>query len=176
MKLTREVHDAIERARAEGRVTETGHVDKGVQNAHTLDASPSGASPNRSRRPPKLRPMVDASIKVTITLPITVKSELNQRGHWSKRAKRFRSQKDVLQTTLINFGMYHCCQVGKVSVTFTKLGGRAMDDDNLRGSFKGLRDEVASWMLDVNDADPRITWKYEQEPKGRQGVRIEIEA
>jgi hypothetical protein len=51
-----------------------------------------------------------------------------------------------------------------------------LDSDNLQASFKNCRDAVADRM-DIDDADPRVTWRYAQEkgaPK-EYAVRIEIE-
>jgi hypothetical protein len=49
-----------------------------------------------------------------------------------------------------------------------------MDDDNLPGSLKAIRDEVAS-VLGVDDGDrARIRFAYAQE-RGEWGVRVRIE-
>jgi len=48
------------------------------------------------------------------------------------------------------------------TVLMTRIAPRKLDDDNLRGAFKAVRDQVAAW-LGVDDADPRVTWAYAQE-------------
>jgi hypothetical protein len=62
------------------------------------------------------------------------------------------------------------------TVTFTRVApGRGLDpEENLPGSCKAVKDEVAA-VLGVDDRDPRVAWKYEQE-RGDWGVRIRIEA
>lgn len=50
-------------------------------------------------------------------------------------------------------------------VTFTRIAPRALDDDNLAFAFKSWRDGVADG-LNINDRDPRVTWRYAQE-RGR---------
>lgn len=59
--------------------------------------------------------------------------------------------------------------------TATSRSGQLLDDDNLRGALKGVRDAVAK-RLGVDDGDvERVTFKYEQ-PKGSEhGVRILVE-
>ncbi len=60
-------------------------------------------------------------------------------------------------------------------VTFVRYGKRALDDDNLAGSCKPIRDAVAAW-LGIDDGDPRIRWEYGQvETRGAQGVSVKVE-
>lgn len=51
-----------------------------------------------------------------------------------------------------------------------------LDDDNLRGSLKFVRDAIAKW-LGLDDRDPRIEWRYGQE-RGQRGfyaVRVTVQ-
>jgi hypothetical protein len=52
-----------------------------------------------------------------------------------------------------------------------------MDVDNNVASTKAVIDSVAEW-LGVDDNDPRITWRWDQEkvPRNRVGVVIRFEA
>lgn len=53
---------------------------------------------------------------------------------------------------------------------------RPLDDDNLTGSLKPLRDAVAA-QLGIDDGDRRIVWDCQQVPtKGREGVIVKVEA
>lgn len=55
-------------------------------------------------------------------------------------------------------------------VRLTRLSPGTLDDDNLRGALKAVRDGVAD-RLGVDDRDPRVTWEYAQERfKGLKGV------
>lgn len=36
-----------------------------------------------------------------------------------------------------------------------------LDDDNLSGSLKAIRDAMAEW-LGLDDRDPRVGWRYAQ--------------
>jgi hypothetical protein len=61
-------------------------------------------------------------------------------------------------------------------VTFTRLSAGELDDDNLAGSCKAVRDGVADW-LGVDDRDKRVQWRYSQGrcPRGHFGVNVRIE-
>jgi hypothetical protein len=52
-------------------------------------------------------------------------------------------------------------------VTFTRVGPRILDDDNIRPALKGVRDQVAT-ILGIDDGDARIKWQYEQELSGKR--------
>lgn len=63
-----------------------------------------------------------------------------------------------------------------VAITFTRISPSAkqLDDDNLRGSLKAVRDAVAK-LLKVDDGDrARVRFDYHQE-RGPWGVRISVE-
>lgn len=63
----------------------------------------------------------------------------------------------------------------RLVISLTRFGRRKLDDDNLAGAFKPLRD-ACSKDLGANDADPRIRWEYGQiETRGRCGVMVRIE-
>ena len=49
-----------------------------------------------------------------------------------------------------------------------------LDDDNLRGALKAVRDQVAQW-LGIDDRDPRCAWRYAQQRTSKWGVLIEFE-
>ncbi len=60
-----------------------------------------------------------------------------------------------------------------VPVTFTRVGPRRLDSDNVQGTLKGIRDEVAK-QLGVDDGDMRFVWGYAQEI-GEYAVKVLIE-
>jgi len=108
-------------------------------------------------------------------LPIKVVSELNKAGHehWAKTANRRKQHR--FMGKLMTSGQIKPKWDGQpITVTFTRLmgkGGRKFDDDNLASSMKAIRDGVADG-LEINDNDPRITWKYEQVRDIMCGVRV----
>lgn len=112
---------------------------------------------------------------MTITIPMRTVSEANQHRHWRKRQRRAKSQRHTAWVhTLKLLG-----GTGKalpLVVTLTRIAPRKLDDDNLRGALKAVRDGVAD-ALGVDDGDDRVTWLYSQR-KGavrENAVVIEIE-
>lgn len=107
-----------------------------------------------------------------ITIPVRTVSELNCRQHWAARARRAANQRSVTRMaarTGLTRPAFPC------SVRLTRIAPRALDDDNLRGALKAVRDGVADW-LGINDRDERVGWIYAQErgkPK-QYAVHIEI--
>lgn len=60
-------------------------------------------------------------------------------------------------------------------VDFIACVRRVLDDDNLAGSLKPLRDAVAR-RLGIDDGDGRIAWECQQVPtRGSEGVIVKIE-
>lgn len=67
--------------------------------------------------------------------------------------------------------------VPPLTVTITRIAPSELDDDNLAGSAKAVRDGVADW-LGVDDRTKRsgVAWRYAQARDGRSyGVTIRIE-
>lgn len=67
------------------------------------------------------------------------------------------------------------------NVVLTRIGKACDSEDNLRFAFKTVKDKVADIIIPGlkigrADGDPRISWEYKQEPKGKRkdGFRIEI--
>jgi len=111
---------------------------------------------------------------IDVTLPLRLVSLSNQREHWAKRAKRAKQERRNAFVIVRSRLDWQEAQKLPTVVTLTRIGKRLLDDDNLRGACKSVRDGVADF-LGVNDADPRVEWKYDQE-KGEYAVRIRIEA
>ena len=103
-------------------------------------------------------------MRIEITLPIKIKSELNIREHWSVRHKR---HKKLHKLIWLSFLPHKASISLPCVITLTRVAMRALDDDNLIGAFKTIRDYVADQIIPGlkmgrADGDPRITWKYEQ--------------
>lgn len=108
----------------------------------------------------------------TITIPIEgmrLGAALNARVHWSKRAARARKERTVVAVAL------RCHRQPMLeptcpptTCTLARIAPRMLDDDNLAGAFKSIRDEVAAFFgVDDGPKGP-IKWRYEQrkgEPK-----------
>ena len=120
---------------------------------------------------------------MNIVLHIRTVSESNARGHWSKKAKRAKSQRSV--TALVVRSALSCSElirgyrmaVYPLAVKLTRVAPRALDDDNLRGALKAVRDGVAD-ALGVDDGHASIMWQYAQEkgPPKTYAVVVEVES
>lgn len=107
---------------------------------------------------------------VVVMLPLKSVSEPNHRGHWAIRARRSREFRHVAKAMVLAHPL-------PCIVTLTRYSPGTLDDDNLRGALKAIRDGVAD-KLGVPDNDPRIEWRYAQAKakRGEFGVQISIEA
>ncbi len=103
-----------------------------------------------------------------VTFPLRTYSTLNQRVHWSVRAKRAKSEREATGFMVAKMPKNLPC-----TVRLVRLGAKALDGDNLQGAFKAVRDAIAQ-KLGADDADPRITWEYAQERAKGFAVRIEL--
>ena len=105
-------------------------------------------------------------------LPIATVSEANRREHWAARARRAKAQRSsvllALRCQRVEVATY--CQAPLVRVLLVRTGPRKLDDDNLRGALKAVRDGVADWR-GVDDGDASWEWIYAQE-RGKPGVRV----
>ena len=60
-------------------------------------------------------------------------------------------------------------------VRIVRIGGRRMDDDNLTGGCKELRDAIAAALGRRGDSEADgFAWEYAQEPGGEPSVVIEV--
>ena len=122
--------------------------------------------------------MTTATLPLAFFVPVQTRSETNMRGHWSDRYRRSRAQKRTVAGVLAIEGILKSPLPPPVVVTLTRVGGRRLDDDNLRGALKYVRDALAEW-LGVDDRDPRVAWRYDQlavmDAEG-VGVGVRVEA
>jgi len=109
-----------------------------------------------------------------VLLSVRTWSEANQRGHWGKRARRAKKQREAARL-LVRAARVVLPKSGPVAITLTRIAPRALDTDNLVSGLKAVRDGLAD-ALGVDDGSSRIEWRYAQE-KGKPGeysVRVEI--
>lgn len=98
----------------------------------------------------------------------------NAREHWAVKAARAKEHRLLVAAAL---RMTECARLDRthgLRVTFIRRGPRRLDDDNLAGSFKHLRDGIAA-VFGVDDGKPFWAWVYRQE-KGKHGAEIVIES
>ena len=110
---------------------------------------------------------------INITNLYTV-SESNTKEHWGKSYARHKLQKNCVKLSLLEH------QIPKrlpVQVSLVRSSSQLLDDDNLQSAFKYIRDTIADYFIEGKlpgraDADPRITWKYDQEKGPTKSIRI----
>lgn len=105
---------------------------------------------------------------VEVVIPIRTVSALNAREHWTKRTRRVKAERMATFYTL----KPHKPPAMPCVVTMTRLGpSNGLDDDNLRGALKGVRDQIAEW-FGIDDRDPRVVWAYGQRRQINWGVEV----
>lgn len=114
---------------------------------------------------------------LTLTLPIRTVSEANSHEHWRFRQRRAKAQR--AHAGMAMFGLPQSQRIGLLpcTVKLTRISSGMLDSDNLPPSMKHVRDGIAD-AFGINDRDPRIEWKYDQErgKRGQFAVRVEIVA
>lgn len=112
-----------------------------------------------------------APARLAVDVPIRTVSEANSHEHWRYRQTRAKRQRTAVVLMLSGRLMPSLPAV----VTMTRLSPRQLDDDNLAGSMKHVRDEVAR-CLGIDDRDPRVKWVTAQDRAKGYAVRVEIES
>ena len=92
----------------------------------------------------------------------------NDREHWRAKAARVKAEREATLWTLLGAETPE----PPCLVTLTRVApSNGLDDDNLAGSLKAVRDEFARWVgVDDRKRDV-VRYLYEQE-RGPWGVRI----
>jgi hypothetical protein len=104
-------------------------------------------------------------------VPVRTVSEANRRDHWAKKAKRAKEQRLF---TGAHLRLWCDKPALPCTIVLTRISSRALDDDNLRGALKAVRDSIAEWLgVDDGPTGP-ITWEYAQERGKGFGVRIDV--
>jgi len=110
---------------------------------------------------------------ITFSLPIKTVPGLNAREHHMARMRRVRKERFLAKAMLAKYINDHPLPV---TVTMVRVSAGSLDDDNLQGALKHIRDGVAD-AYGIDDAGPQIEWKYAQEkcPRKHFGVKVTID-
>ena len=101
--------------------------------------------------------------EISFYVPTKLVSEANMREHWAIKNKRKKAQQRAVELVWL---AERVRVAPPVLVTLTRVGVRKLDSDNLAGSAKGVRDQIAK-LIGVDDGDERkVRWVYEQ----RKGI------
>lgn len=107
--------------------------------------------------------------------PIRTVSEANRssREPWQVKMRRRKDQQTAMGVMFLNALQGRRVELPCV-VRLTRVGPKRMDSDNLAGSFKACRDQIAR-QIGVDDGDTRITFEYEQTPIGERSYNVIVE-
>ena len=111
-------------------------------------------------------------------IPIRTSTGLNAREHWGTRNRRVKKEREITHIcfrAIWSQVLRASRPVLPVDVLLTRMspGTRRIDSDNLVGSLKAFRDQIAQ-EFGVDDGDEDlIRFHYAQE-KGPWGVRVSI--
>jgi hypothetical protein len=94
-----------------------------------------------------------------VKLHCEIRSEANLRQHHMVRHRRVKAQHEAVQWALVKHKPPK--SASNITVTLTRVGIRKLDDDNLAGGFKAVRDAVARW-IGIDDGSPIYRWVYNQ--------------
>lgn len=97
----------------------------------------------------------------------------NARLHHAVRAKAVAAQRGTVAWHLAALGRL-TVPGGDLSVLLRRVSPRPLDDDNLRGALKAVRDELAVWLGLPDDRDPRVSWLYDQRRGGVKEHAVEV--
>ena len=104
-----------------------------------------------------------------ILVPIRTAPGMNVREHWRARSRRVKAERMAVAWLL----KQERSPLLPCSVLLTRLSPRGrLDDDNLPGSLKAIRDEVAAWLAVDDRHDHIVKYRYAQ-ARGSWGVRVE---
>ncbi|VTU38369.1 hypothetical protein H4CHR_04408 [Variovorax sp. PBS-H4] len=109
-----------------------------------------------------------------ISVPLKTGNGLNDREQAMARHRRVKSERAAVQWLLNG----KPTPAGSVYALMVRVSpsSKGLDKDNLQGSLKAVRDQIATW-LGRDDADGKtITWDYGQRPgkKGEWAVEIHL--
>ncbi len=108
-----------------------------------------------------------------VEVAVRTAAEANERGFF-KALNRKKKQDAALDEALTEALVTQPIPPGPWCVRFTRLAPSRLDDDNLGGAFKRLRDQMAL-VIGIDDGAPAIAFAVAQEKrKGPPGVRVEV--
>lgn len=105
-----------------------------------------------------------------ISIPMRTVPGMNVREHWRTRTARVKAEKECVAWELVNLERppVPCsCLLMRVAPS------RGLDDDNLAGALKSVRDAVAAWIGIDDGLRDVVRYEYSQ-IRGPWAVRIEF--
>lgn len=118
-------------------------------------------------------------MRVIVTVPNLKLATLNVREHHMARAKRVKGERLAVFAALsrVDAAAARALKAAaRVTVRFTRIGRGTLDTDNVVGSCKAVRDEVAKWLGKSDAPGSGVEWVMPvAQERGGWAVRIELE-
>lgn len=107
-----------------------------------------------------------------LSIPLRTGRGQNDREHHMARHRRVKSERDAVQWVLNG----HPAPAGAVLVLLVRVSPSSvgLDRDNLQGSLKACRDQVAHWLGRDDRDGGSIEWTYGQRPGKRGEWAVEL--
>lgn len=112
---------------------------------------------------------------IVLEIPLRLGRGLNERLHHMARARKVKHERHTTAWAIKLAKLQRPALPLVVTIIRGTTSHKPLDDDNLVGACKGVRDQLAEW-LGVDDSDARVKWKYDQRCSLKQwavGVRID---
>jgi hypothetical protein len=106
-----------------------------------------------------------------VRIPIRTGRGLNDRVHHYARAKKVKEARGNARMVVMQRARNWTLPC---VITLTREGPGTLDDDNLQGALKAIRDGIAD-ALGIDDRNPVVKWEYAQVRMKQWGVLVEWE-
>lgn len=118
--------------------------------------------------------MINFQVKIEAeSLNAKLRGDFRARAGKTKRERQKVTLAWLTQPLMFRHSVVASVRTFGVIVKLTRVGPRKLDDDNLAGSLKAVRDAIAA-ALGVDDRDPKVQWAYSQYPAGRGNYWVEV--
>lgn len=123
--------------------------------------------------PPPISALTNSVTRAAVLIPLRTERGQNTREHWARRAARVKAEKWAVAWSLFDAFGHTPPWPLPIAVTLTRCApSGGLDDDNLVGSLKAIRDAVAEW-LGVDDKHSQtVRYAYAQQHAREWAVRI----
>lgn len=110
-------------------------------------------------------------VVVPLRLPSTNDLLRQERRHRARVARRHRRLAMMILTRTAAPFARAMAAGRRITITLVRIGPGTLDDDNLSGACKAVRDGVAD-ALGIDDDDPRVRWRYAQRKSRARPIGI----
>jgi hypothetical protein len=114
--------------------------------------------------------MTDTNARA-VRIPMRTGNGLNDRLHHFARARKVKEARGNARMVVMQRARNWTLPC---TITLTREGPGTLDDDNLPGALKAIRDGIAD-AFGTDDRTPKIQWKYDQVRTREWGVLVEWE-